>query len=142
MRCNRALDYERGRSKSTSPWFRGGLRWAGLPEWGTAEDLVGERRGDDMNLPTAHCPACRTEVLVYRDVARGEEPSEAPLETRCVECDLRLDRFGLDPVLTDRPLLELSGMGYVDLDKAQPSGSGGCFTKGCEGCPKIDSRPW
>ncbi|MCO4772962.1 MAG: hypothetical protein KDA24_23215 [Deltaproteobacteria bacterium] len=95
-----------------------------------------------MNLPTAHCPSCRTEVLVYRDVPRGADPGTDRLETRCVECDTRLDRFGLAPVLTDRPLMELAGMGYRDLEKAPPTGTGGCFTKGCEGCPKIDSRPW
>ncbi len=95
-----------------------------------------------MQLPTAWCPGCRAEVLVHRDVAPGGDPSTDPLETRCVECDLRLDRFGLAPALTDRPLLELAGMGYRDLDKAPPVGEARCFTKGCEGCPKIDTRPW
>ena len=93
-------------------------------------------------LATARCPDCREDVLVYRDVARGADPETAPLETRCVECDTRLDRFGLAPVLTDRPLMELAGMGYRDLSKAPPVGDGGCFTKGCVGCAKIDSRPW
>ncbi len=95
-----------------------------------------------MNLPTTHCPACRRDVLVYRDVARGADPATAPLQTRCIECDVRLDRFGLDPVLMDRPLLELKGMGYLELHKPAPIGEGGCFTRGCQGCDKIDSRPW
>jgi hypothetical protein len=95
-----------------------------------------------MNLPTTRCPSCRQDVLVYRDVAPGADPAKAPLETRCVECDTRVDRFGLAPVLTTRPLLELKGMGYRELHKPAPVGEAGCFTKGCEGCGKIDSRPW
>jgi len=93
-------------------------------------------------LATARCPVCKRDVLVYRDVARGADPATAPLETRCVECDSRLDRFGLAPVLQDKPLLELAGLGYRDLDKAPPVGEAGCFTKGCAGCAKIDTRPW
>lgn len=93
-------------------------------------------------LSTTRCPQCRRDVLVYRDVARGADPATAPLETRCVECDTRLDRFGLAPVLEERPLLELKGLGYHELHKPAPVGAGGCFTKGCEGCAKIDTRPW
>ena len=95
-----------------------------------------------MRLPTAFCPGCRAEVLVHRDVAPGADPMTAPLETRCARCDRRLDRFGLAPVLTDRPLLELAGLGHRDLDKPAPTGEARCFTRGCEGCAKIHSRPW
>lgn len=96
-----------------------------------------------MKLPVAACPKCRTDVIVYRAVAEGADPLTAPLQTHCIDCDTRLDRFGVEPEATLRPLGELTSGGYTDLDKPRPIGRGGCFeTRGCDGCPKIDSRPW
>ncbi len=78
-----------------------------------------------MKLPVARCPRCRTDVVVYRTVALGEDPLTAPLETRCVDCDARLDRFGVEPEIVEK------------------TEGGRCFeTKGCDGCPKIGTRPW
>ncbi len=91
----------------------------------------------------AGCPRCRREVLVYRAVAEGADPLVAELETRCVDCDARLDRFGTEPEITDCDPRELRTRGYPDLDRGPTVGLGGCFeTRGCEGCPKIGSRPW
>jgi hypothetical protein len=96
-----------------------------------------------MLLPTAYCPNCRRDAVVYRDVAPDGDPLTAELETRCVDCDTRLDRFGTQPDLTERDLSELRTLGYKDLDRPNPLGRGGCFeTTGCVGCPKIDTRPW
>jgi hypothetical protein len=82
-------------------------------------------------------------VIVYRAVAEVADPLTAPLETRCIDCDTRLDRFGIEPELTQKPIHELADDGYTDLDRPRPIGPGGCFEdRGCEGCPKIDSRPW
>jgi len=61
----------------------------------------------------------------------------------CVDCDTRLDRFGLAPVLEERDLTAVQALGYLRLDGARPVAAAGCFaTRGCEGCEKIDSRPW
>jgi hypothetical protein len=96
-----------------------------------------------MLLPTAHCPRCRRDVLVYRTVADEADPMDAELQSRCVDCDTRLDRFGTEPELTAKSMKDLGKDGYRDLDKPPPIGRGGCFEeRGCEGCPKIDSRPW
>lgn len=96
-----------------------------------------------MLLPTARCPCCSADVVVYRTVAEDADVDEAPLEWRCVDCDTRLDRFGANPAITDCAPKALESMGYRDLDKASPVSLGGCHTtRGCEGCPKIDSRPW
>lgn len=95
-----------------------------------------------MLLPTAACPSCRRDVVVYRTVAEGS-PDGSALETRCLDCDTRLDRFGQQPQVTERGAEDLEALGYRSLDKVQPIAKGGCFeTRGCEGCSKIDSRPW
>jgi hypothetical protein len=95
-----------------------------------------------MLLPTTWCPSCRDDVVVYRTLPDGAD-AESPLELRCVDCDARLDRFGARPELAERAVKDLEGMGYTNLDRPAPVGPGGCFTtRGCEGCPKIDSRPW
>ncbi len=89
-------------------------------------------------LPTCRCPQCRRDVVVYRALGESGE-----LEQRCLDCDLRLDRFGQEPAISERAPAELDAMGYANLDKPRPVAPGGCFsTRGCEGCPKIDSRPW
>jgi hypothetical protein len=93
-------------------------------------------------LPTANCPSCSRPSLVYRappeDLSRGAE-----LETRCLDCDTLLDRFGIAPVIIDRPLSAMAELGYSDLDRPSPVGPAGCFVGGgCEGCSKIESRPW
>ncbi len=96
-----------------------------------------------MLLPTAHCPHCKRETLVHRTVAADADPRTAELEWRCVDCDGRLDRFGATPQIDDKALPELKALGYDDLDKPRPIGPGGCFEAiGCEGCPKIETRPW
>lgn len=95
-----------------------------------------------MLVPTAHCPACKKTTLLYRVLASSDLEEER-LETRCVDCDHRTDRFGLDPIITEVPFRDLQSMGYSDLDRPEPLGPGGCFTtRGCEGCSKIDTRPW
>ena len=95
-----------------------------------------------MLLPTAHCPSCDRPTLVYRALPEAPE-QQNDLETRCVDCDTRLDRFGLAPVVAEQSVEQLSHLGYRDLDRPEPVGLGGCFTtRGCEGCSKIDSRPW
>ncbi len=95
-----------------------------------------------MLLPTAHCPTCRKDVVVYRTLPDGGT-EDAPLESRCLDCDARLDRFGTTPAVSDRSVKELEEMGYGNLDKPSPVAPGGCHTtRGCDGCPKIDSRPW
>jgi len=94
-------------------------------------------------LPTAYCPACKQDCLVHRAPVEGADPTDAPLHTWCVDCDTRLDRFGLDPVIRNRDLSAVQGLGYLRLDGARPVAAAGCFaTKGCDGCSKIDSRPW
>lgn len=96
-----------------------------------------------MLLPTAPCPACRRDVVVYRTVPEGSAVDDGVLETRCVDCDIRLDRFGQQPEVTERGADALESLGYRSLDKVPPIGRGGCFeSRGCEGCSKIDSRPW
>ena len=72
-----------------------------------------------------------------------EAPSDgAELETRCLDCDTRLDRFGIAPVITDRTFSAVTDLGYSDLDRPTPVGPAGCFVgSGCEGCSKIESRP-
>ena len=96
-----------------------------------------------VQLPTSWCPRCRKQVLVHRTVASEADPLTAPLETHCVECDERLDRFGLAPAIEDRSYGELQGLGYGDWDKPAPIGAAGCFvTRGCDDCSKKDSRPW
>jgi hypothetical protein len=91
-----------------------------------------------MLLPTAPCPNCRKDTVVYRALSDDDE-----LQTRCLDCDVQLDRFGQTPEVTERSSSELSAMGYTNLDKPPPVAPGGCFsTRGCDGCPKIDSRPW
>lgn len=96
-----------------------------------------------MQLPVASCPRCQREVLVYRSVDPEQDPLVADLLVRCVDCDTRLDRFGLEPELRQRSLDALTDAGYVDLDKPTPIGRGGCFEENdCEGCPKVESRPW
>jgi len=96
-----------------------------------------------MNLPTAPCPQCRRDVLVYRTVDEDGDPLQADLQTRCVDCDTRLDRFGTEPPITAVASADLEKQGYRNLDRPAPIGRGGCFeTKGCDGCPKIESRPW
>jgi hypothetical protein len=81
--------------------------------------------------------------LVHRAPEPGGPASTARLHSWCVDCDTRLDRFGLDPVITDRTLTALQGLGYLRLDAARPVAAAGCFaTTGCEGCSKIESRPW
>jgi len=93
-----------------------------------------------MLLPTLRCPSCQADVVVYRALPPG---GEGPLETRCMDCDARVDRFGTTPRVTERGAEALSAMGYANLDKPAPVAPEGCFsTRGCEGCPKIDSRPW
>ncbi len=94
-------------------------------------------------LPTASCPHCRTTVLIYRDVGHSEDPQTAPLRSFCLDCHSPLDRWGEAAALTPVTLGDAEGLGYRDLNRAQPVGPGGCFmTRGCEGCPKIDTRPW
>ena len=96
-----------------------------------------------MELSTSHCPRCKSETLVYQ--ALSDAPGEAAdaLQLRCMDCDTRLDRFGIEPELTRRSVAELRTLGYRDLDRPAPVGRGGCFeTRGCEGCSKIDTRPW
>lgn len=96
-----------------------------------------------MLLPTAWCPSCAKTAVVYRTVADDAPTDDAPLQSRCVDCDTRLDRFGEAPTTTDCSPKDLESMGYPNLDKAPPVAPGGCHTtRGCEGCPKIDSRPW
>jgi len=96
-----------------------------------------------IEVPVAWCPKCSRDAIVHRCVADGEDPLSADLQVRCVDCDTRLDRFGLEPDVRQRPLEALVADGYVDLDKPPPIGRGGCFeSRGCEGCSKIDSRPW
>jgi len=93
-------------------------------------------------LPTAPCPSCGRSTVVYRSFGDGAGP-EDELETRCVDCDTRLDRFGLAPVITEQPLSSIDQIGYSDLDRPAPVGLAGCFVGGgCEGCSKIESRPW
>lgn len=93
-----------------------------------------------MLLPTSHCPRCKQDCLIHR--APLPDDPEGALHVFCVDCDTRLDRFGLDPVVTERDLTSVQGLGYLRLNGARPVAAGGCFTKGCEGCHKIDSRPW
>jgi len=96
-----------------------------------------------LKLPVAACPSCRRAVIVYQTVAAGADPGTAPLETRCIDCDARLDRFGVEPGVVETPLGTLTGEGYTDLDRPPPIGQGGCFEdRGCDGCPKIETRPW
>ena len=96
-----------------------------------------------MLLPTAYCPQCRRDCLVHRAPDSAEAVDTAPLHTFCVDCDTRLDRFGLDPVIRERDLAAVQGLGYLRMDGARPVAAAGCFaTTGCEGCHKIDSRPW
>jgi hypothetical protein len=93
-------------------------------------------------LPTASCPSCKRTSLVYRSLREGPGGQEV-LESRCADCDTRLDRFGLAPIITEQSFSSLAGLGYEDLDRPAPVGPGGCFVGGgCEGCPKIDTRPW
>ncbi|MEE2829174.1 MAG: hypothetical protein VX498_08295 [Myxococcota bacterium] len=95
-----------------------------------------------MRLPTTYCPVCKTTVLIHRTLV-AQPGSQEGLETRCLDCNERLDRFGLAPVIADMAVGELRSLGYHDLDRPEPIGPGGCFaTRGCEGCSKIDSRPW
>jgi len=96
-----------------------------------------------MQLPTAHCPHCAVSVLVYGWVDPANDTNEGPVRTRCVDCDTFLDRFGVTPDITRSSISDLVATGYVDLDRGRPVGPGGCFENdGCEGCPKIDTRPW
>ncbi|MCP4868859.1 MAG: hypothetical protein GY898_09080 [Proteobacteria bacterium] len=98
-----------------------------------------------MKLPVAHCPKCRCDVIVYRTTAPDADALTAPLQTRCIDCDTRLDRFGQEPEVALHPWEQVTSDGYTDLDmdRPRPIGRGGCFeTRGCDGCPKIDSRPW
>lgn len=99
-----------------------------------------------MLLPTASCPSCNRTSLVYRCLGQPSRPgssSDFEVETRCLDCDTRLDRFGLAPVITDQAISALAELGYTDLDRPAPVGPGGCFVDGgCGGCSKIDSRPW
>jgi hypothetical protein len=91
-------------------------------------------------LPTARCPSCNRFVLVYRS-HRNEDDRE--LETRCADCDTRLDRFGLAPVIKEESFASLAALGYEALDRPVPHGPGGCFSaRGCDGCSKIATRPW
>lgn len=79
---------------------------------------------------------------MYRTLPRSEEEG-GHVESRCVDCSTRLDRFGLDPIVHEQTIRDLEGIGYEDLDRPVPVGLGGCFsTRGCEGCPKIETRPW
>ena len=95
-----------------------------------------------MLLPTAYCPHCRRDCLIHRSPALGAG-TDTPLHVYCVDCDARLDRFGLDPVIQEKDLKAVQALGYRRLDGANPVAAAGCFaTKGCEGCDKIDSRPW
>lgn len=96
-----------------------------------------------MRLPTAYCPNCRVEVLVYGWVDSDSQEQDAKIRTRCVDCDAVLDRFGADVTITEKPIAELVTAGYTDLDRGRPVGPGGCFeNNGCDGCPKIETRPW
>ena len=96
-----------------------------------------------MELPTVDCPVCRTRVVAYRKVGEGADPLTAPLQVHCVDCDERLDRFGSDPDESKVAWNGLTKLGYLDLDRPKPVGPGGCIeTRGCEGCAKIDTRPW
>jgi len=93
-------------------------------------------------LPTVYCPRCKRDCLIHRAPAPGAD-DDAPLHVFCVDCDTRLDRFGLDPVLTERDLTAVQALGYLRLDGSRPVAEAGCFaTTGCEGCHKIDTRPW
>jgi len=96
-----------------------------------------------MQLPTAQCPKCGVAVLVYGWVDPESDDQDVELRSRCVDCDTLLDRFGATVIITEAPLEQLVAAGYRDLDRGKPVGPGGCFeNKGCEGCPKIDTRPW
>ncbi len=96
-----------------------------------------------MLLPTAYCPRCKRDALVHRTLPEDGDPMTAELQVRCVDCDTRLDRFGQEPELKLEALEALVRTGYTDLDRPPPIGRGGCFERsGCEGCPKIDTRPW
>tara|TARA_B100000029_G_C16712330_1_gene643737 strand:- start:134 stop:388 length:255 start_codon:yes stop_codon:yes gene_type:complete len=83
------------------------------------------------------------EVLVYGWVDPDSHEQDARIRTRCVDCDAVLDRFGADVTITEKPIAELVAAGYTDLDRGRPVGPGGCFeNNGCDGCPKIETRPW
>ena len=97
-----------------------------------------------MLVWVARCPSCKADVIVHR---RSHPSNSDDLFTSsrglyCVDCDTRLDRFGLAPAVRDLRLSALEHLGYSDLDRPTPFGPRGCFeTTDCEGSKKIDSRP-
>jgi len=96
-----------------------------------------------MLLPTSRCPYCKRRTLVYSAVAACTDPMTAPLHSYCADCDGRLDRFGKPPTITDEPLARLVLEGYQDFDSPAPTLESSCRTdKGCDDCPKLESRPF
>jgi len=96
-----------------------------------------------MQLPTSQCPHCKRRTLVYSAVAPCSDPMTAPLHSYCADCDGQLDRFGGAPDLSSEPLAKLVLEGYRDLDSPAPALESSCRTsKGCDECPKRDTRPY
>lgn len=83
----------------------------------------------EFDLPVAFCYACKRDVVVYRDLPEGSEEG-APLGFFCVECDARLDRWGMRPEVRERPFAEVKELGYAVLDERRRPG-GGCGPGGC-----------
>ena len=96
-----------------------------------------------MQLPTAHCPHCKRNTLVYWGVAACADPMTAKLGRFCGDCDAKLDRFGTSPELRAEPLAKLVLEGYRDLDFPGPELETSCRTNtGCENCSKLSTRPF
>ena len=83
----------------------------------------------DFDLPVAFCYVCKKDVVVYRDQPEGDGAAD-PLGTFCLDCDARLDRWGMVPEVRDRDFGEVGELGYVVVGEDRRA-CGGCGTGGC-----------
>ena len=91
-------------------------------------------RPDGFALPVAFCHRCGRERVVYRDLV--DDGGEG-LGTFCVDCETRLDVWGMKPQVRARPFDTLRDEGYELLDPERRQG-GGC---GPGGCAHKGTRP-
>ncbi len=87
----------------------------------------------DFDLPLAFCHVCKKETVVYRDFPEEADLDAAaspPLAFFCMDCDARLDRWGMTPEPKETPFATVKSLGYEILDAERRQG-GGCGPSGC-----------
>lgn len=78
-------------------------------------------------FPSAPCPACARDVLVYRDLA-----PDGAIVQRCLDCDAALDQGAASNAWSTRDVLD-AGYALEGATQADPSDAGCASSGGCRG---------